>query len=150
MIVDGYGPDVSRIDAALGEVFERFAVAPAGVAATGFSDGASYALSLGVTNGDLFDAVLAFSPGFMAPLVRHGRPRIFVSHGTADRVLPVNTCSRRLVPELERVGYPVSYREFTGGHEVPPAVVAEAIRWWSAGDQRPPPGPNVISPAGDL
>ncbi|GAA3729785.1 putative esterase [Spinactinospora alkalitolerans] len=133
VIVDGYGPDVSRIDAALREVFERFAIVPAGVAVAGFSDGASYALSLGAANGDLFDAVLAFSPGFMAPLVRHGRPRVFVSHGTADRVLSVDACSRRLVPELERIGHSVTYREFTGDHEVPPEVVTEAIRWWSAG-----------------
>ncbi len=31
----------------------------------GFSDGASYALSLGVPNGDLFTHIVAFSPGFM-------------------------------------------------------------------------------------
>jgi len=33
----------------------------------GFSDGASYALSVGITNGDLFTHVIAFSPGFVAP-----------------------------------------------------------------------------------
>ncbi|MEY9211813.1 phospholipase [Thermobifida halotolerans] len=138
VIVGGYGPDVVRIDAALAEVFARFAAVPSGVAVAGFSDGASYALSLGVANGDLFGAVLAFSPGFSAPLLRHGRPRIFVSHGVGDRVLPVNTCSRRLVPDLEEAGYPVTYREFPGGHEVPPEVAAEAIRWWSA-DGEPTP-----------
>jgi predicted esterase len=132
LIVDGYGPDVQRLDSALAEVFRRFPVDPAGVAVAGFSDGASYALSLGVTNGDLFGAVLAFSPGFMVAMVSHGRPRIFVSHGTDDRVLPVDACSRRLVPALQQAGYPVAYGEFPGGHEVPPEVAAEALGWWTA------------------
>ncbi|HEX5565502.1 MAG TPA: alpha/beta hydrolase-fold protein [Streptomyces sp.] len=133
VIDGGYGPDVARIDTALRDVFRRFPVDPAGVAVAGFSDGASYALSLGVANGDLFGAVLAFSPGFMAAVVRHGRPRIFVSHGRADRVLPVGVCSRRLVPVLEQAGYAVTYREFGGGHEVPPEVATEALRWWVDG-----------------
>jgi predicted esterase len=129
----GYGPDTARLDAALHDVFRRFPVDPAGVAVAGFSDGASYALSLGLANGDLFGAVLAFSPGFMAPMVRHGHPRVFVSHGRADPVLPVGVCSRRLVPELAQTGYAVTYREFGGGHEVPPELATEALRWWVDG-----------------
>ncbi|WP_107488041.1 alpha/beta hydrolase [Streptomyces carminius] len=133
VIRGGYGPDVSRLDAALRDVFRRFPVDPAGVAVAGFSDGASYALSLGLANGDLFGAVLAFSPGFMAPMVHHGNPRVFVSHGRDDRVLPVGSCSRRLVPALERAGYEVTYREFGGGHEVPPELATAALRWWVNG-----------------
>ena len=129
----GYGPDVARLDAALRDVFRRFPVDPAGVAVAGFSDGASYALSLGLANGDLFGAVLAFSPGFMAPMIRHGLPRVFVCHGRDDRVLPVDTCSRRIVPELERAGHAVTYREFGGGHEVPPELATQALRWWVNG-----------------
>lgn len=133
VIRGGYGPDVARLDAALRDVFRRFPVHPDGVAVAGFSDGASYALSLGLANGDLFGTVLAFSPGFMAPMVHHGRPRIFVCHGRDDRVLPITTCSRRIVPELERAGYAVTYREFGGGHEVPPELATRALRWWVQG-----------------
>ncbi|MFP8904895.1 alpha/beta hydrolase [Streptomyces atacamensis] len=133
VVVGGYGPDVARLDAALHDVFRRFPVDPAGVAVAGFSDGASYALSLGLANGDLFGAVLAFSPGFMAPMVHHGHPRVFVSHGREDPVLPVGACSRRLVPELMRSGHAVTYREFGGGHEVPPELATEALRWWVDG-----------------
>lgn len=133
-VVDGgYGPDVARLDAALHDAFRRFPVDPAGVAVAGFSDGASYALSLGLANGDLFGAVLAFSPGFMAPMVRHGHPRVFVSHGRTDPVLPVGECSRRLVPALSQSGCAVTYREFGGGHEVPPGTATEALRWWVDG-----------------
>jgi phospholipase/carboxylesterase len=129
VILGGFGPDVRAIDAALAHVFERVAVDPARVVASGFSDGASYALSLGLTNGDLFTHVMAFSPGFAAPAARHGEPRIFVSHGTADRVLAVDRCSRAVVPRLRGAGYEVEYLEFDGGHTVPPEVAARAVRW---------------------
>jgi phospholipase/carboxylesterase len=109
-----YGPDLALIDRALERTFSRYAVAPERVAIGGFSDGASYALSLGITNGDLFTHVIAFSPGFMAPAGHTGSPRIFISHGTRDGVLPIDRCSRRIVPQLERAGYDVLYREFDG------------------------------------
>ena len=96
----------------------------------GFSDGASYALSLGLTNGDLFTHVLAFSPGFMAPRKRRGKPRLFLSHGTRDRVLPIDPCSRRIVPQVRRAGYDVTYREFDGPHTVPDEIAREAVDWF--------------------
>jgi predicted esterase len=96
------------------------------VAVAGFSDGASYALSLGLTNGDLFSDVLAFSPGFHAEDRRQGRPRFYLSHGVHDEVLPIVRTSRRIVPGLRSDGYQVTYREFDGGHVVPAECVAEA------------------------
>src|SRR5215207_7352610 len=107
-----YGSDVATIDRALEQTFSRYAVDPAHLAVGGYSDGASYALSLGIANGDLFTHVLAFSPGFMAPAERRGAPRICVSHGTQDGWIPTDRCSRRLVPQLQRAGYDVRYREF--------------------------------------
>ncbi len=65
MIRGGYGADIAFIDKALAQTFTRYAIAPNRVAIAGFSDGASYALSVGITNGDLFTHVIAFSPGFM-------------------------------------------------------------------------------------
>jgi phospholipase/carboxylesterase len=126
-----YGPDATMIDGALEQVFSRYAVDPERVAVGGFSDGASYALSLGITNGDLFTHVLAFSPGFMAPAGQRGRPRIFISHGTRDEVLPINLCSRRIVPKLEHAGHDVHYREFDGGHKISPEIALEAIDWFT-------------------
>jgi predicted esterase len=103
----GYGPDVEFIDRALDWAFNRLTLDTRRLAITGFSDGASYALSLGITNGDLFMRVIAFSPGFMAPATRRGKPQVFVSHGTRDRVLPIKRCSRRIVPQLDHAGYRV-------------------------------------------
>jgi predicted esterase len=135
VIVGRYGPDVAMIDRALESTFNRYAVDPARIAVGGFSDGASYALSLGIINGDLFTHVLAFSPGFMAPTGQRGSPRVFVSHGTHDDVLPIDRCSRKIVPQLRRAGYDIRYREFEGGHAIPPDVASEAVGWFVAGQK---------------
>ena len=57
---------------------------------------------------------------------------MFVSHGTRDQVLPIERCSRRIVPTLRDDGYDVAYVEFDGRHEAPPAVVTPLARWLSA------------------
>jgi phospholipase/carboxylesterase len=132
VLVDGYGPDVEFIDQALEWALDRLALDTRKLAITGFSDGASYSLSLGLTNGDLFTHVIAFSPGFMAPASRRGKPPVFVSHGTHDKVLPIERCSRRIVPQLDRAGYQVRYREFDGPHTVPESIAREALRWFSS------------------
>jgi phospholipase/carboxylesterase len=99
-----YGPDIATIDWALGDAFSRCAIDPERVGIGSYSDGASYALTLGLANGDLFSHVLAFSPGFLAPTDQRGAPRIFVSHGTRDGWLPIDSCRLRIVPRLERAG----------------------------------------------
>lgn len=127
VILGRYGPDVSFVDRALSHVFDRYRVDPEHIAVEGFSDGASYALSLGLTNGDLFSHVIAFSPGFSAPGRLQGSPEIFISHGTDDRVLPIARTSRRIHPRLQAGGYDVVYEEFPGGHLVPPDKVGRAV-----------------------
>jgi phospholipase/carboxylesterase len=128
LIAGGWGPDVDRLDAALEVVFDHFAVSS--VAFGGFSDGASYALSIGLANGDLAQAVLAFSPGFASPPDRVGRPRVWISHGTEDTVLLIDRCARPVARSLTSTGYEVSYQEFAGPHTVPPDSVDRAVRWW--------------------
>jgi len=126
-----YGPDVQLIDQALSKVFSQRRVDPRRMAICGFSDGASYAVGLGISNGDLFRAVMAFSPCFIPPGVRKtGSPRIFISHGTKDQILPIEDCSRRLVARLKQDGYSVKLREFEGPHGVPPEIAREALEWF--------------------
>jgi phospholipase/carboxylesterase len=126
------GPDVAHIDDLLANVFSRYTIDAKRLAVSGFSDGASYALTLGLGNGDLFTHVMAFSPGFMAGKRQVGAPRFFISHGTNDKVLPIDPCSRRIVRELKSARHDVTYREFTGGHAVPEPVAIEAIDWFMA------------------
>jgi len=99
------------------------------LAVGGFSDGATYALSLGLINGDLFNRVVAFSPGFVIDGTPHGTPQFFISHGDADPILPIDRCGRRIVSELRKRGYEVTLREFAGGHEIPADIARDAMRW---------------------
>jgi phospholipase/carboxylesterase len=124
-----YGRDIVFLNRALERVFAAVAVDPARVSVGGFSDGASYALSLGLINGDLFRRVVAFSPGFVIPGEPHGKAKFFVSHGTRDQILPIDECSRTIVPNLRRLGYDVTFREFDGRHEVPPDIAREGLQW---------------------
>lgn len=125
LLIRGFGPDVERLDRALEITFSRLLVDPSRVGIEGFSDGASYALSLGLGNGDLFSYIFAFSPGFMRPHAHVGAPRVLITHGTADPVLPV-ACSRRIVKALRKDGCETEYREFDGGHVVPRDALREA------------------------
>ena len=127
VIERGFGPDARRLDQTLAGVFATCPVDAGRVAFAGFSDGASYALSLGLDNGELAQQVIAFAPGFIAAAAPAGRPRVFVAHGIHDAVLPIDRTSRQLVPELRQRGYDVAYEEFEGGHEVPPALAAAAL-----------------------
>jgi len=131
IVTGSFGPDVRFLDDALAHTFDRVRVDPARIVLGGFSDGASYALSLGVANGDLFSHLIAYSPGFMSPgRPLTGRPPIFVSHGRQDSILPFAYTRDNLVPSLERSGYDVTFHPFEGDHGVPSDVSETALSWF--------------------
>ncbi len=133
LVLDALGDDVRFIDRALAHVFARCNIDPLRTAFAGFSDGASYALSLGLPNGDLFTHLVGYSPGFVfSPWPHHGTPRVFISHGTSDTVLPVANTREKIVPELRGVGYDVTFQEFNGMHEAPAEISAAALDWFFA------------------
>ena len=112
--------DLAFVDDALEKMFTGYRIDPKRVGIAGFSDGASMALSWGLPNGDLFPAIIAFSPGLVSlPGPPAGKPRIFVSHGRRDDILPVERCGRKIAQALKEAGYAVDYREFDGEHTVP-------------------------------
>ena len=130
-LLGAFGPDQEFIAASLSEVLGKLSVDRRHVALAGVSDGASYALSLGVGNGDIFTHLIAFSAAFVLPQRVRGKPRIFISHGTEDPVMPIATTGRDVVRRLTKLGYDVTYREFAGGHTVPPAIAREAFEWFA-------------------
>lgn len=132
-IVANWGPDPAFINLCLQQTFKMRSVDPARMAMAGFSDGASYSLSIGLANGNLFRAVFGFSPGFIAPAELTGKPPVFISHGTIDPVLNIDACSRRIVPALRKQGYTVTYKEFEGKHTLPPEIASEAMKWFMDG-----------------
>ena len=121
--------DVEFIDRALAVAYRRVNTTPERVRIGGFSDGASYSLSVGLTNGDLFPRILAMSPGFCGPALPRGKPALYFTHGTRDDILPIDITSRKIVPLLQRAGYIVEYHEFDGTHESPPEIARPAFEW---------------------
>lgn len=126
----GFGFDVLFIGDALRQTFAQYNVDTTHIAIAGFSDGASYALSLGQMNGDLFSSIMAFSPGFQRVIKAYGHPRIYVTHGTRDEILNIDRTSRVMVPMLKAQGYKVDYHEFDGPHSWPPEIVHDAFVWF--------------------
>ena len=129
-VLGDWGPDLQFIARALRHTVDRWAIDRGRMCVAGFSDGASYALSFGIGAGDVFSHVAAFSPGLMTPRDARGTPRIFISHGTSDPVMPIDETSRRFVPALRKLGYDVTFREYDGRHNVPEPVVREAFSWF--------------------
>ena len=130
-IIKGYDEDLQRIDKALKYVFKRCYIDEENVALAGYSDGATYTLSLGPSNGDLFTHLIAYSPGYVIyaePIV--GKPKIYISHGDSDPVLSVETTRDQIVPYFYDDGYDVTYYEFRGGHTVPAFVSEQALDWF--------------------
>lgn len=124
-----FGPDVAAIDKALTTVMGHVAIDATRITIAGFSDGATYALALGLANGELFSRVLAFSPGFVPAIDAAGQPAVFVVHGRADRVFPIDRTGRRVATTLQHRGYEVRVREFDGGHELTDSTVREGVAW---------------------
>ncbi|QNA97943.1 alpha/beta hydrolase [Massilia sp. Se16.2.3] len=131
----GYGQDLALVDRALAFAFAHYAVDSERLGIGGFSDGASYALTLGLANGELFTHVLAFSPGFIGPMAQRGAPEVFISHGDADRVLPIDHCGRTIARRLDAAGYGLVYQEFHGGHFIPSDIASQSVDWFLGTNQ---------------
>lgn len=128
-ITGSFGTDIEFINRALERTFETAAIDSERIIFGGFSDGATYAISLGLINGDYCKRVLAFSPGFVVDGTPLGQPRFFISHGIRDHILPIDRCGRRIAQDLKSRGYDVTFREFDGNHEIPFSVLSDALEW---------------------
>jgi predicted esterase len=69
----------------------------------------------------------------MAPATPRGKPRIFIAHGKNDAVLPIDRCSRRIVPQLQASGYEWCYQEFNDHHKIPHEIAEMSIKWFLQG-----------------
>jgi len=118
--------DSGLIAKALAQVFAAATVDPRRIGIGGLSDGASFALSLGLANGDLFGEVMSFSAGFFHVPLRMGHPRIFLSHGHRDTVIDFRI-GRQIADRLIESGYDVTFRPFDGGHGIPPDGLEAAL-----------------------
>ena len=125
-----FSTDVARIDRMLGDVFDQCAIDPRHLGVVGFSDGATYAISLGIINGDVFTHIIGHSAGFIIPGNIHGRPKVYMSHGRQDPILPIDQCGRRIAAQLTRQAYVLRFDEFDGGHMASPEIRETAMAWF--------------------
>ena len=130
IVIGGSGPDLERLHRALTVVTSRYRIDRDRLAFAGFSDGASYALSIGITNGDIASHVIAMSGGFMSVFTQEGTPKVFIAHGLRDEQLPIETSGRANAAKLKSAGYEVQYIEFNGLHAIQPAIVGKAVQFF--------------------
>jgi len=129
--IPGFDADVKYLGAAFRYVEAGLNLDLSRIALGGVSDGAGYALSMGLAYGDTFNHIMVFSGGIMIPVRRQGKPRIFMAHGLNDQQMPIDRTARRFVPKLKEEGYDLTYKEYEGGHGTPPYVMREAFEWFT-------------------
>jgi phospholipase/carboxylesterase len=131
-----FGVDPANLDAALRELFAKAPIDPKRIAALGFSDGASYALTLGVSNPKLFSGIVALSAGALwLPSKVDSGQRLYIAHGRDDDVLPIANVRDRLVPGLEQAGLRPRVRWFNGEHEMDRRAIQDGLDH-ALGEQR--------------
>ena len=116
----GRSRDADRVEAAIANLAKTVAIDRARTVLAGFSDGATFALAMGLAKDHSFAAVIAWSPGIAIATERpaSGR-RVFVSHGRTDPVLSFATTCGEIVPLLRSEGAAVTFVPFEGGHDAP-------------------------------
>ena len=130
--VPGFDADVRYLGAAYRHVSEVLDVDRTHAALGGQSDGATYALTMGLAYGDTFNHLMIFAESFTAPLRKQGKPKVFIAHGVNDEQMPIDRTSRLSVPDLKADGYDVTYREHPGGHGTPVPIIREGFEWFVA------------------
>ena len=136
LIAGGSGIDLAFLDGVLQSIYRRFRIDAARQAIAGYSDGASYALAIGLSNPRIFAAVMAWAAGFLAIDGQNLRPddpkpRIFLEYGSHDPLFPFEQVALPMRDALARLGYPLDFRVDEGGIHWPrPAFLADALDWF--------------------
>ena len=129
--IPGFDADVRYLGAAYRRVTSILDIDGEHVALGGQSDGAGYALTMGLAYGDVWNhLVILAGGGLIEPLRRKGKPRIFIAQGVKDTTMPPDASGRKNAALLKKEEYDVTYREHEGGHRTPPEITREAILWF--------------------
>jgi phospholipase/carboxylesterase len=129
--VPGFDADVRYLGAAYRYVTSILDIDGEHVALGGQSDGAGYALTMGLAYGDVWNHLIILAGGgLIEPLRRKGKPRIFIAQGVKDTTMPPDVSGRKNVALLKKDEYDVTYREHEGGHRTPPDVTRAAMLWF--------------------
>jgi phospholipase/carboxylesterase len=129
-------PDLDFLEYAYDLIYRRYPVDSARQALLGYSDGASYALSVGLSNAHLFRAVMGWAAGFIAldPTFNFDdgpKPHVLLEYGTHDEVFPFERVAVPMRENLRKAGYTVEFRVDQGGKHWPSTdFLPEALDWF--------------------
>ena len=119
-------PDSRRVEKAIAELGRYVPVDRSRTVLAGFSDGATFALAMGMTKDAPFAGLIAFSPGLAIPVAdRVAERRVLASHGRQDEILSFEWTRKQVLPRL--TGAVLNFRPFDGGHHIPDDVVTEFL-----------------------
>lgn len=136
LIAGGNRTDLDFLEQVHAGIYQRLPVDPDRQALIGYSDGASYALAIGLSNPRRFAAVMGWAAGFVAIDPRwtapaDPKPRVLLQHGTHDVVFPFEAVCLPNVELLRGLGYDVDLRVDEGGiHWPKPDFQTMALDWF--------------------
>ena len=141
LIAGGERPDLDFLEYAYALIYRRYPIDPLQQVLIGYSDGASYGLSVGLCNCGLFTALMVWAAGFLvldpptAERFRKGvperRPRIYLEYGTHDELFDFDTVALPMRENLEKAGFDVTFSVDEGGRHWPSgSFQAEALDWY--------------------
>lgn len=123
-----FGEDAGRVERALSALLGSPSVDRRRIVMIGFSDGASYALSLALANPGLVRGAVAIAPGFhVEPGAIDPAQRLFIAHSPEDRVLPFAYSRDRIAASLRSAGFDPILHPYRGGHVFDPEAVRLGI-----------------------
>jgi predicted esterase len=100
----------------------------------GFSQGASFAFSIGIKNHDVFKGIIPFGGWFDEEwigedAIKAGKDlKVFIGHGKDDKSVKYESGTKAR-DILKENGYDVTFVDFEGGHTVDRDVLKQAIVW---------------------
>jgi phospholipase/carboxylesterase len=133
--------DLDFLEYAYDLIYRRYPVDPLRQGLIGYSDGASYALSVGLCNPSLFSAVMGWAAGFLVldPATAEQyrvalpelRPRIYLEYGTHDQLFDFKSVAIPMRDNLQRAGFDVTFSVDEGGRHWPSGTFhTEALDWY--------------------
>jgi phospholipase/carboxylesterase len=136
--------DLDFLEYAYDLIYRRYPVDALQQTLVGYSDGASYALSVGLCNCSMFSALIGWAAGFLvvdpptAERFREGvpepRPRIYLEHGTHDQLFDFQKVAIPMRDQLQKSGFDVTFSVDEGGRHMPSGSFhQEALDWYFEG-----------------
>ena len=136
-LITGEGrADLEFLHYAYDLIYRRYPVDARSQCLVGYSDGASYALSLGLSNPGFFDALMVWAAGFVVldPATADAtapKPRLYLEYGTHDELFGFEQIALPMKRNLETAGYDVTFSVDEGGRHWPSGTFQrEALDWY--------------------